>query len=128
MTQVATRITLSVADRVRDWSRQERDLAVALRGLYAATFLPSPPTPVPPEDIAPSVNLFSPLVVAEPVHWIEQSPDSVKVNDVDPGDGSCADGSCADGSGRWLLPIPVPMAPVPMAPPPAGLIPGPKST
>ena len=53
MTQAATQITLSLADHVRGWSRQERDLAMAIRGLQVAS-CPSPATSlVPPQHFAP---------------------------------------------------------------------------
>ena len=66
MTQAATQITLSLADRVRGWSRQERDLAMAIRGLQVAS-CPSPASSlVPPPHFAPSMPLLSSLVVKVP--------------------------------------------------------------
>ena len=62
MTQAATEITLSVAERVRDWSRQERDLAMAIRG-PRVTRCPSPESSlVLPQHFAPSVLIPAPLV------------------------------------------------------------------
>jgi hypothetical protein len=73
MTQVATQITLSLADRVRDWSRQERDLAIAIRGCAAPRPRPAPAT-VLPERAEPTVCESSPSVIDEPIPWIR--PDS----------------------------------------------------
>ena len=77
MTQAATQITLSIADRLRDWSRQERDLAMALRGLNV---VPSPPpTPISPlpQESALSIDTTSPLVVGEPTERVERAVDSI---------------------------------------------------
>ena len=69
MTQAATQITLSLAERVRDWSRQERDLAMAIRGLQVTPASSPATTWVPSQNFAHSVSLPSPLVVEEPIYW-----------------------------------------------------------
>ena len=83
MTQAATQITLSIAERVRDWSRQERDLAIAMRGL--ATFSPVSSTTAAqsPSDFAPSVSIYSSLVVEDPIPWTESATDVVTASWVD---------------------------------------------
>jgi hypothetical protein len=74
MTLVATDITHSLAERVRDWSKQERDLAIALRGLHVVAPSPSPPTPSPdfmvPGHLAPNVSNDSPSVFNERSDWL----------------------------------------------------------
>jgi hypothetical protein len=100
MTPVATEITLSLADRVRDWSRQERDLAMALRGLravaapYPAPLPPSPtalrPSPLPhsmvPAAPTPSVNNISPSVADQWIDWIGRQVPTAGPTDLDLGD------------------------------------------
>jgi hypothetical protein len=84
MNQVATQITLSVADRVRDWSRLERDLAMTLRGLHGeASPLPAPVS-LMPEESALSVHIVSPLVVDEPTRWADHPAEAFGPYDVAP--------------------------------------------
>jgi hypothetical protein len=83
MTQAATQITLSVADRVRDWSRQERDLAMALRGLQPAPSPSEAPARVLPEGSL-SVHVASPRVIDAPVPWVEQPVGSLGSYEVAP--------------------------------------------
>ena len=71
MAQDVTQITLSIADRVRGWSRQERDLAIALRGLHILP-LPTATAVSPlPQESALSIHKTSPLVVDERTRWVE---------------------------------------------------------
>ncbi len=59
MTSEATGIALSVADRVRDWSRQERDLAIMLRSFHAGVTPLKPSIPASRE--VASLPTFGPL-------------------------------------------------------------------
>ncbi len=102
MTQVATQITLSVSDRIRDWSRQERDLAIALRGLHLDT--PRPALPLD-DGVAPSLHNSSLSVDNGPIHRDElpieatQFDNSARANTAPPAIIPCspiADG--ADGA------------------------------
>ena len=83
MTQAATQITLSVADRVRDWSRQERNLAMALRALQPAPSPLAAPAGVLPEESL-SVQVTSPRVIDAPVPWVGQPVGSLGSYEVAP--------------------------------------------
>jgi hypothetical protein len=72
MTREVTGIALSVADQVRDWSRQERNLAITLRALHTSVLLPVPCDPVVREVVP--LSLFGPQSDVPSDRSLERSP------------------------------------------------------
>ena len=106
MTEAATQITLCIAERVRVWCGQERDLAIAIRSLHALTGPPPAPAVVAPGHLAHFVPAPSPLVVEVPTNWSKPDPGNVPVlwNDCPPTKFAPIDDSFAPSAPAHLWP------------------------